>query len=258
MFIFRYGFNSEGHEKVFKRISSTISRSQDNHIMLGINLGKNKLSDNAVDDYVCGIKIFSPIADYLVINVSSPNTPGLRDLQAKDDLKRLLHTALATRHTLPKFDHQPILLKLAPDLSNNQLQEIAEVIAESKYPIDGLIISNTTIDRDSKLQCSSKIETGGLSGAPLRDRSTEIIAKMYQLTNGRIPIVGVGGIFNGRDAYEKIQAGASVVQIYTSFIYHGPPVIGKIKAELDELLRKDGYNNVSEAIGTKAKLLAKN
>lgn len=221
--------------------------------MLGINLGKNKLSKNATDDYVSGIKIFSPIADYLVINVSSPNTPGLRDLQGKDDLKRLLHTALATRHTLPKSDHQPILLKLAPDLTDNQLREIVEVINELKYPVDGLIISNTTIDRATNLQALNKVESGGLSGAPLHDRSTEMIAKMYQLTKGRIPIIGVGGIFTGRDAYEKIQAGASVVQIYTSFIYHGPPVIGKIKKELDELLQKDGYNNVSEAVGAKAK-----
>lgn len=236
---------------MFDRIAAV---RQSPHRFLGINLGKNKVSDNAADDYARGIKLFSPIADYLVINVSSPNTPGLRDLQAKDDLKRLLHTALAARHGLPKSDQHPILLKLAPDLTHGQLREIAEVIEESKYPVDGLIISNTTVDRPESLRSALKGETGGLSGAPLTQRSTEMIGEMYRLTGGRVPIVGVGGVFSGQDAYDKIRAGASVVQIYTAFIYHGPAIVGKIKRELDELLRADGYASVTEAIGVNAKL----
>lgn len=252
----RYGFNSDGHQKVFDRIAATLTprRQLPDDRFVGINLGKNKSSDNAADDYARGIKLFSPIADYLVINVSSPNTPGLRDLQARDDLKRVLHTALATRNGLPKQDRHPILLKLAPDLTHAQLRDIAEVIAESKYPVDGLIISNTTVDRPASLRSALRTESGGLSGAPLTQRSTEMIGEMYRLTGGRVPIVGVGGVFSGRDAYDKIRAGACVVQIYTAFIYHGPAIVAKIKRELDELLRRDGYGSVTEAIGVDARL----
>lgn len=219
--------------------------------MVGINLGKNKTSDNAITDYVSGVVKFAPIADYLVINVSSPNTPGLRDLQNQDDLKLLLTNILQARNTLAKEnDHPvPIVLKLAPDLTDKELRDIAAVIKRKECQVDGLIISNTTIARSDLLKSPTADEVGGLSGAPLTERSTEMIRQMYKLTQGRIPIIGVGGVFSGIDAYNKILAGASVVQIYTSFAYHGPPIVSKIKRELDALLRENGYKNVTEAVG---------
>lgn len=215
--------------------------------MIGINLGKNKHSSNAVNDYVSGVETFAPIADYIVINISSPNTPGLRSLQSESDLKHLLQNVLAARDKIS--NNVPIVLKLAPDLNDTELNEIAKVIGRKDCAVDGLIVSNTTIERTSSLRSISASETGGLSGAPLAARSTEMIGHMYRLTKGRIPIIGVGGVFTGQDAYEKIRAGASVVQIYTSFAYHGPPVVQKIKKELDALLTENGYSSVAEAVG---------
>lgn len=215
--------------------------------MIGINLGKNKHSSSAVSDYVSGVETFAPIADYIVINISSPNTPGLRSLQSEKDMKQLLQNILAARDKIS--NRVPIVLKLAPDLSDTELSEIAKVIGRKDCAVDGLIVSNTTTDRATSLRSLSASETGGLSGAPLAARSTEMIMHMYRLTKGRIPIIGVGGVFTGQDAYEKILAGASVVQIYTSFAYHGPPVVQKIKKELDALLKENGYSSVEEAVG---------
>lgn len=198
-----------------------------------------------------GVEKFAPIADYLVINISSPNTPGLRDLQNQDDLRVLLANILTARNTLAKSNEHrvPIVLKLAPDLSDKELRDIATVIKRKECQIDGLIISNTTIERSDHLKSSAAVEVGGLSGAPLTERSTEMIGQMYKLTQGRVPIIGVGGVFSGLDAYNKILAGASVVQIYTSFAFHGPPVVNKIKRELDTLLQANGYKTVADAVG---------
>lgn len=198
-----------------------------------------------------GVEKFAPIADYLVINISSPNTPGLRDLQNQDDLRVLLANILTARNTLAKSNEHrvPIVLKLAPDLSDKELRDIATVIKRKECQIDGLIISNTTVERSYQLKSSAAVEVGGLSGAPLTERSTEMIGQMYKLTQGRVPIIGVGGVFSGLDAYNKILAGASVVQIYTSFAFHGPPVVNKIKRELDTLLQANGYKNVADAVG---------
>lgn len=256
-FPYRYGFNSEGHERVYERLHKLKQSKNNQHIVLGVNLGKNKLTQHASDDYVKGIVKFGTIADYFVVNVSSPNTPGLRNLQHKDDLRVLLTNVLAARDAIGPARRTPVLLKIAPDLSDSDVRDIVSVISEKKCRIDGLIISNTTIERDQSLRSAAKDEIGGLSGAPLAQRSTEMIAKFYVLTNGKLPIVGVGGVFSGQDAYEKIVAGSSAVQLYTSMIFHGPPVVQKIKRELDELLLANGFDSVESARGTKAKQYAK-
>ena len=186
------------------------------------------------------------MADYFVVNISSPNTPGLRDLQSKKNLEDLLIMLNETRKSLEK--QPPLLLKLAPDLSEVERQNIADVIQQKKTKVDGLVISNTTISR-TDLKSENKIEDGGLSGKPLTQMSTEMIADMYRRTKGTIPIVGVGGIFSGNDAYAKIKAGASLIQIYTSFIFHGPPLVARIKKELNDLISQDGYSSVAQAVG---------
>ncbi|CAG9820236.1 unnamed protein product [Phaedon cochleariae] len=243
----RYGFNSKGHDDVFQRIQS-LSEEERKSIILGINLGKNKNSTDSIGDYVEGIKRFGPVADYLVINISSPNTPGLRDMQEKKQLRELLSALVETRNQL-KLDQKPsLLLKLAPDLSSEERKNIAGVLNEKRCRVDGLIVSNTTIDRPKTLLSENKQEIGGLSGEPLKEMSTQMIAEMSKLTGG-MPIIGAGGISSGQDAYEKIKAGASLVQIYTALVYNGPPVVTKIKRELQHCVMKDGHANVEAAVG---------
>ncbi|KAK6982015.1 dihydroorotate dehydrogenase (quinone) mitochondrial-like isoform X3 [Biomphalaria glabrata] len=234
----RYGFNSEGHEAVYNRLyARNVEQTPTDNGVLGVNLGKNKQTENAVEDYVKGVKKFGPIADYLVINVSSPNTPGLRDMQRQEELSRLLEKVVEERDKLTFNPKPPLLIKIAPDLSEEEKRDIADVITRPKSHVDGLIVSNTTVARPDSLVSKNKEEVGGLSGAPLKDKSLETIRDMYRLTNGQVPIVGVGGISNGQDAYSKVKAGASLIQLYTALIYQGPPVISKIKRELDDLLR---------------------
>lgn len=245
----RYGFNSDGHELVHERLASSKENLSTLGGVLGVNLGKNKLSESfeaALEDYVQGLRTFSDVADYFVVNVSSPNTPGLRDLQGKRHLEALLTGLNAEREKLPR--KPPLLLKLAPDLSQEERKDVAEVVTKSGSKVDGLVLSNTTISRTG-LRSEHKDQSGGLSGAPLGESSTRMIADMYRMTGGAVPIIGVGGVFSGEDAYAKIKAGASLVQIYTSFIYHGPPVVQRIKRELQELLERDGYGSVMEAVG---------
>lgn len=252
LFSFRYGFNSVGHEKAFNNLEKIKSNAKCKDIVLGVNLGKNKQTVHAHEDYVKGIICFGEIADYFVVNVSSPNTPGLRNLQQKDDLKLLLTKVLSARDSLNVPKKPPVLLKIAPDLTDDDVLDIISVITSKGCRVDGLIISNTTIAREESLKGASKNEKGGLSGRPLTQRSTELVAKFYKLTKGKIPIVGVGGVFNGQDAFDKITAGASAVQLYTSMIYHGPPIIEKVKRELNQLLESNGFENVEQARGTKA------
>ncbi|XP_073989120.1 dihydroorotate dehydrogenase 2 [Rhodnius prolixus] len=242
----RYGFNSEGHKKVIKRLEKL--REQKFQGVVGVNLGKNKESDDPIGDYVKGVRLFGPLADYLVINVSSPNTPGLRDWQKKEKLEELLTAVVAARDSLGHIK-PPLLLKLSPDLSEIERSEIAKLILKEKCQIDGLVISNATIKRNGDLQGKHVTERGGLSGMPLAEASTNMIAEMFKLTKGQIPIIGVGGIFDGEDAYRKIKAGASLIQMYTAFVYHGPPRITRIKKELDKKLTDDGFVNISEAVG---------
>lgn len=244
----RYGFNSEGHEVVYERIQK-LRQDGDLKVTLGINLGRNKTSQDNIEDYVQGIRKFSVLADYLVVNISSPNTPGLRTMQNKSTLQSLLTEIVKARNALPPSDQRPILVKIAPDLSDGCVQEIIAVIQKKECAIDGLIVSNTTIDRPSDLKSINAGQIGGLSGAPLSTKSTQLVAKVYKWTNGKVPIIGVGGIFSGRDAYDKILAGASAVQLYTALIYHGPPIVTRVKRELEELLRQDGYESVQQAVG---------
>lgn len=244
----RYGFNSEGYEVVYERIQK-LRKDGDLKVTLGINLGRNKTSQDNIEDYVQGIRKFSALADYLVVNISSPNTPGLRTMQNKSTLQSLLTEIVKARNGLPPSEQRPILVKIAPDLSDGCVQEIITVIQKKECAIDGLIVSNTTIDRPSDLKSINAGQIGGLSGAPLSTKSTQLVAKVYKWTNGKVPIIGVGGIFSGRDAYEKILAGASAVQLYTALIYHGPPIVTRVKRELEELLRQDGYESVQQAVG---------
>lgn len=244
----RYGFNSEGHEAVFHRVRQ--EKEKQERAIIGVNLGKNKVSAmEDVRDYVTGVEKFGAIADYLVINISSPNTPGLRGLQQKAELENLIACVLEARNNLGTANLPPLLVKIAPDLSEAEKKDVASVILKEKCRVDGIIVCNTTTSRPSDLKSQCKDEIGGLSGQPLKDISTRCIRDFYRLTNGQIPIIGVGGISSGQDAYEKILAGASLVQLYTSFALQGPPVVRRIKRELDEILRSNGYQNVAEAIG---------
>ncbi|KIH44579.1 dihydroorotate oxidase [Ancylostoma duodenale] len=249
----RYGFNSEGGTKVLKRVKTARANWKENFAMFGVNLGKNKASGDAKVDYEIGINSFAPYCDYLVINVSSPNTPGLRSLQNKTDLENVLTTMIVqlllhAKYVLDarKLESRPkVLLKISPDLTDSEKQDIAQVVNDPKFGVDALIVSNTTISRPATLANEYKNEVGGLSGAPLRQMSTECVRAMYKLTKGQVPIIGCGGISSGEDAYEKIRAGASVVQLYSAIAFHGFPV----KRELAELLRRDGFKNVAEAVG---------
>ncbi|XP_011066039.1 PREDICTED: dihydroorotate dehydrogenase (quinone), mitochondrial [Acromyrmex echinatior] len=241
----RCGFNSDGHDIIWDRLKRLKEHKNFDGI-LGVNLGSNKETKDVIQDYIDGIKKFMDVADYFVINISSPNTPGLRSLQNKKNLEELLTRINVARESVGS--KQPLLLKLAPDLSNSERQDVADVVLSKKSRVDGLILCNTTITRTNLIN-PNKQESGGLSGAPLTDISTAMISDMYKRTHGSIPIIGVGGVFSGTDVYVKIRAGASLVQLYTSYIYHGPPVVGKIKKELCEILETNGFSSVTDAIG---------
>ncbi|XP_069030425.1 dihydroorotate dehydrogenase (quinone), mitochondrial [Embiotoca jacksoni] len=246
----RYGFNSCGLAEVQTRLKAREEEQQGQSkagLPLGINLGKNKLSRDAGADYLEGVRALGPLADYLVVNVSSPNTPGLRDLQGKAELRQLLHTVLKERDALQEKHKPPVLVKIAPDLTAQDKQDIADVVTE--LGVDGLMVSNTTVSRPETLQDSHKSEVGGLSGQPLKDLSTSTVREMYSLTKGKVLIVGIGGVASGQDAMDKIRAGASLVQLYTVMTYQGPPVVTKIKRELEQLLKDQGFSSVSEAVG---------
>lgn len=219
----RMGFNNKGVEVMAERLRSL--KAQAPSIVIGGNIGKNKVTpnENAVNDYViCFDKLFD-VVDYFVVNVSSPNTPGLRELQEKEPLKALLNT-LQQRNFKSNIS-RPILLKIAPDLTNEQLDDIVEIVKETG--IAGVIATNTTIDRNG-LHHKHQTEMGGLSGKPLTQRSTEVIRYLAQKANHSFPIIGVGGIHSAQDAKDKIAAGASLVQLYTGFIYEGPGLIKRI------------------------------
>ena len=215
----RMGFNNEGVEAAVKRLKSN------KNVLIGGNIGKNKNTpnENAVSDYkICFEALFDHV-DYFVVNVSSPNTPNLRELQDKEPLTTLLNTL--QQLNLLKSKSKPILLKIAPDLTDEQLMDIIEIISETG--IAGVIATNTTISRDG-LQSENKVEMGGLSGKPLKNRSTEVIRFLSEKSNNAFPIIGVGGIHNAKDALEKLEAGASLIQLYTGFIYEGPGLIKEI------------------------------
>jgi len=224
----RMGFNNGGVEKAVKRL-----RKRKSTIVIGGNIGKNKVTPNedAENDYLYCLEALHAYVDYFVVNVSSPNTPNLRDLQEKEPLKKLL-TAVKNANDR-KEKPKPILLKIAPDLTNGQLDDIVEIVLETG--IDGLIATNTTLNRGNLHTDVKQLESigaGGVSGRPLRERSTEIIRYISEKSGGRFPIIGVGGIFSAEDALEKLEAGASLIQIYTGMIYEGPGLVKKIKQGL--------------------------
>jgi len=243
----RYGFNSEGHDAVKSRLELVRQRGFSG--VLGVNLGKNKTSVSAIEDYTAGVKKFGGLADYLVINISSPNTPGLRSLQGKEDLSKLVKAVLGAREELKMSHPPPILVKIAPDLTEDDKTDIAEVVTAPGSKVDGLVISNTTITRPDSLESSSKGEVGGLSGVPLVNLSTKTVRDMYRLTFGQLPIVGVGGVSSGQDAWEKILAGASLVQLYSALVYQGPPIVTRVRRELSEILAESEFSSLQEAVG---------
>jgi dihydroorotate dehydrogenase len=244
----RLGFNNKGLEAYLQRLQA-IEKDPARRIgVVGANVGRNKDSPDGNADYVTGVKAVSPYADYVVINISSPNTPGLRGLQNKSELAVLLSAVQQARMGISK--KPPLLVKIAPDLDDQALSDIAEVVTNAGA--DGLIISNTTVSRPGNIPAELAKETGGLSGPPIFEMSNEILRKIYRLTSGRLPLIGVGGIASAADAYKKIRLGASLVQLYTGLIYGGPQMLFDIKKGLAELLRRDGFNSVQEAVGKNA------
>lgn len=237
----RMGFNSGGLDRVVGRMQLR-DRTRG---VVGINIGKNRDSSDATTDYVTGVLRCAALADYLVVNVSSPNTPGLRDLQAREVLQALLRELLDARREV--VANPPLLLKIAPDLSAEERADIAAVALATG--IDGIVVSNTTVARPAGLRSLRAGETGGLSGRPLFAPSTALLADIYRLTQGRIPLIGVGGVASAEDAYAKIRAGASLVQLYTALVFAGPALLAEIKTGLAELLQRDGYERVADVVG---------
>jgi len=244
----RMGFNNKGISEFQKNIKK--AKLKKSNSIIGANIGKNKNSPNDASDYITLLDKIYGESDYITINISSPNTPNLRQLQKKETLEDLLKDITGKKTQLRENTQKniPILLKIAPDIDSEDCKDIVEAV--KKYNIDGIIVSNTTISRPESLSNKYKNEQGGLSGKPLFDISTETLREIYKLSNGTIPLIGVGGIFTGEDAYKKIKAGASIVQIYSCLIYEGFEVINQINKELSELLEKDGFTNIQEAIGS--------
>jgi dihydroorotate dehydrogenase len=244
----RMGFPSEGLDSFLKNIQKYKSAFPQSQGILGVNIGMNKDAADPIAAYRQGITALAPVADYITINISSPNTAGLRDLQAKEALDKLLAGAVAARSALQLQSPPPLLLKIAPDLDTAQRMDIAEAVL--RHGIDGLIVSNTTLARPAALASALQNEKGGLSGRLLTETSTEMIRDMYRLTHGKIPLIGAGGIASAADAYAKIKAGASLVQLYTALVYQGPALVAKILDGLVLLLAQDGFQTIADAVGT--------
>jgi dihydroorotate dehydrogenase len=238
----RMGFDNDGINWVADRLERRRKG------IVGINIGANRDSADRIADYRAAFGKLSPLADYVAVNVSSPNTPGLRGLQQREDL----HTLLAALVEVRGDRRVPLLLKIAPDLDGKAMDDIAGVVLESG--IEGLIVTNTTIARSASLQSRFASETGGLSGRPLFEPSTRVLAEMRRRVGTKLVLIGVGGISSGADAYRKIRAGASLVQLYTALIYEGGGLITRIKRELVECLERDGFSKIEEAIGADAAL----
>ncbi len=237
----RFGFNNDGMDAIAARLSN---RPKD--AVIGLNLGANKDSEDRASDFAKVLTCCGAHLDFATVNVSSPNTEKLRDLQGKAALSALLAGVMEARDGLQR--PIPVFLKIAPDLTEVEIEEIAEVAIESK--LDAVITTNTTLDRKA-LTSKHKSEMGGLSGAPLFTKSTRVLAQLSKLTDGKLPLVGVGGICNAQDAYDKICAGASVVQLYTALVFGGLSLAEDVVRGLDSLLERDGFANVAEAVGSK-------
>jgi dihydroorotate dehydrogenase len=239
----RMGFNNEGLRAAARRLAARRRRGG----ILGANIGKNRDSADPFADYEQGVTALAPLAEFLVVNVSSPNTPGLRELQRKHAVEALIERLLAARAKATPRRPPPLLVKIAPDLAPEDRADIAEVALATG--LDGLIVSNTTTARPPELRSRHAPEPGGLSGRPLFRPSTELLAEMRRLTRGRVTLIGVGGVASGADAYAKIRAGASLVELYTALVYEGPGLVRRIKNELAALLRRDGFASVADAVG---------
>ena len=241
----RMGFNNGGLEIFTKRLEARKSKDG----IVGANLGANKDSDDRIADYLLGLARLWGTPDYFTINISSPNTPGLRALQGADEMDQLLSRIAETRETLTEAKGEtPVFLKVAPDLDSAQIERIVEQALV--YKMDALIVSNTTIARPDSLTSVHKGEGGGLSGAPLFEASTKILSEFYAASNGRIDLIGVGGIGSGEQAYAKIRAGAKAVQLYSALVFKGPQLVTQINRDLQARLKADGFKTIAEAVGT--------
>ena len=237
----RLGFNNDGSEVIKKRIENNLPNG-----LFGINIGPNKDTQDMVNDFLECAKTFFPLGDYITINISSPNTKGLREFHKSEHLKELLSKIDQIRNK-SNFN-KSFLLKISPDIEDSFTQNIVELILQ--YNIDGLILTNTTNGNRENLLDNKKKESGGLSGKPLQDLSTELIKKFYTHLNGKIPIIGVGGVDSGKSAFEKLAAGASAIQLYTGMIYKGPTIVKEIKKELIDIMKSKGFKNIKEIVGS--------
>lgn len=242
----RMGFNNDGLARVKARLQR---RRRSDAGIVGVNLGANKDSADRIADYALGMTELCGLADYYVVNVSSPNTPGLRDLQEENQLVALLAQVRAAREAAlpPGAPAPPILLKIAPDFTGDALERLAGSLAA--LAVDGIVISNTTVGLRDSLHGRHRGETGGLSGRPLFPLATDCLHRVYAATGGRIPLIGVGGIEDGATAYAKLRAGATLLQLYTALVYEGPGLVARILDELAALLARDGFASVAEAVG---------
>ena len=239
----RLGFNNHGSEIISKRIASNLPTG-----FLGVNIGPNKDTENKEEDYYLCLSKLSSHAGYITINISSPNTDGLRDFHDQKELEKLLKGVENIKKE--KNISKPLAIKLSPDINDNQISKIYEII--KKFSISGIIISNTTDSNRENLYDFKKNEAGGLSGKPLTDISTKLIKKFYKITRGKIQIIGVGGVDSGQSAFDKISAGADVVQLYTGMVYKGPGVVKDMKKELISILKKENLKNIGQAVGINA------
>ena len=238
----RLGFNNLGSENVSKRIRSNL-----NNGLLGINIGPNKDSSNRLNDYLIGIKKFHDIADYITVNISSPNTEDLRNFHDETKFDELMKSI--EREKIKLKSTIPIVVKISPDISGNQIEIISKILLDHK--VSAIIVSNTTSKNREKLNNILKHQKGGLSGKPLEEEANKLISKFYQLLKDKIEIIGVGGVDSGESAHRKFLAGASYIQLYTGMVFQGPNIVGKIKKELKEILNADGIKNFREIIGKK-------
>jgi dihydroorotate dehydrogenase len=242
----RLGFNNEGFDAVRRRLAGRGAGAG----IVGVNLGANKDAHDRVADYVAGIEAFAGPASYCAINVSSPNTPGLRDLQQKSALDALLARVMEARERIAAGRRVPVLLKIAPDLALSDLDDVVAVARSRR--VDGMIISNTTVGRPKHLRDRAAAEEGGLSGRPLFALSTRMLAETFVRVDRAFPLIGVGGVDSGAAAFAKVKAGATLVQLYTALVFRGLGLIGEIKGEMMRLLRREAYENVSAAVGAEA------
>mgnify|MGYP001765393657 CR=1 FL=1 len=244
----RLGFNNQGHAAMRARLEARRHRGG----LVGVNIGANKDSEDRVADYVAGIRAFADLASYFTVNISSPNTPGLRDLQARAQLAELLERVVGARDEVAAAGARrvPVLLKIAPDVDDAGLDDIAGEVLDKK--LDGLVVSNTTLSRHGLRERTLGQEAGGLSGRPLFRRSTVVLAKMRLRVGPRLPIIGVGGIDGGEAAYEKIVAGANLLQVYSSLVYEGPSLVGRILDHLAARVSREGVASLADLVGRHA------